>query len=604
MSLNITDVSKIVNLVKDFNLLITSIADFGLLGLGTDYIDQLSEKKQQFSNLGIESVLSPINDFIASFKLRDFESMSSNLFYLYNWTALYSKKLHIMSLSLDIKDESILEKSKESIELFDEKDITFIPLSLIIEQVEDKKKYFELELRWVGLSYLNNNPEIITITTFKDKAFTKYKYDNLFFIQERIKSSFFVNQVVTFNNLINSPIEFKKVGIQLQENTDDPIFNLQYTINTFPSFSTVLAKEQLLEIVDKSPITWLNYNRNCSITQDEKKLLLTIKKEDKTYNIQCDNVYLLMQLYLLNFSGMTVDIVLMGCNYYHQFRDKKYVSCKQDKASTYHAITINQGGENIVTNIQQFNIRINYYFVFDKLLLKFSKPIDSLENIINYLYILQNSQIPKKNPKIKKVLTEIDNYIESIFSFKDKVNSLLTNTDQLLSFTTILEYFENPKMKEVINIIVDYIVNLDKENLKLDSYKKYLVILGIVVKLARERRFLENKQESKIEKFSNMYRMKVSSIESLIVGSIKNKSTSAFQNESENFMKSLSKTLESPGKWTHDIEIEFIISKKLFHKYLNLTIFEKRKLELQTIWLIVHDKGTLFTPLYFYYLLK
>ena len=601
----ITDNSQISKLVKEFNFLITNIADFGLLGLGTDYISHLHSLKEQLSDLGVESISKPIEDFTQGYNTKDYRLMAENLFYLSNWTTLYSKKLQILNLKLDLKDASILDKSKESIELVDEIDITFVPLTLVIEKVQENKTYFELTLRWLGISFQPNNPTNVTITSFIDEAFTKSQYEGLFFVQDRLKSKFFVNQVIQYSNLINAPIQFRKIGINYKENEQIKSLELQYTVNTIPSFSGLLAKDQLNSLLENSPFHYLILNRNCIIEIQEQERSLKITKDSITYYLHCENFYLMIQLFILYFTGISIELMILDCKHYHQYRAKEYLNCSNNSdQNSFHILTMIQGGENIVIGLQQFNIRLNYNFIFDKLLLKYSKNIDSIETVAEYFSYLMNSQIPRKHPKISTSLTEIDLFLNKLFSNNKTFLKFLANPTELTIFSLVIEFLENSQKKELTKKLINYIIHLEKKDLSIEQFKKLLVVLAFLVKIAREHVYMNDEEAIQIQKFVLMFRMKVSSREALIVQIIKTNDINIMQKHIEKFMRIILKQLESFEQLSEEIKESIIIAKSIFNRSLNLTAFDKKMLELRILWRILQEKSPLIDPIFFYYLNK
>ena len=605
-SLNTTDLDKLSKLLYDLDLILNNIADFGILGLAYDYVQQLESLGKKLSDFGIESVQKAVTEFIKGFNTANHDLMAKNLFYLYNWYQLYSRKLHILNLKMELKDESILNKAKESVGLLAENDVTFVPLSIIIKKTTEKNNSFYLNLNWVGVLLKEGTLEVLTLAIFEDECITTYHYDSLYLFYDRLKSKFFINQLILYNQLMNSPILFTNIGTKIitGNSTDEQFIELEYTVNSKTNFSSNYSIDQVKGLITNVPgFRIINYNRNCTITIDETNLVVKFSLDGQDYNIQCGNIYLVRQLFLLNFTGISVNVMLVNCSRFHQFTtiDHSYLDDKNEYKNHYHVVTVNQGGENIVVALQQFNIKLNYTFIFDKIVLKFTAPLDNFESYVKYLFYFKNSQLPKKNPKIQSNLLIIEKFVDEIIENNDKLTKICKDNTKIVIFIFLAKEISILEKKEKFEILLNYIVSLKRSKLNIETFKDYLIALAILVKVGTTYNFIDSEKQTNIIAFSKYFKMKPSSIESLVVKFISNQNIPPLYDPIEKYMKKLTAVEKFVENFLEIKKLDSIILKELFNKQLNISQFERRMLELKISWDIVQKKDSILDPIVFYF---
>ncbi len=603
-----TELDQITKLLADLVFLINNIADFGLLGLAKDYINQLQTIGKKFSDYGIESASKAVNDFVEGFNTGNFSVMANQLFYISNWHRLYSKKIHILDLKLELKDESILDKAKESIELIEEQNITFVPFTIVIDKVQTKSSSYFLSLHWLGVLLKDKGQEVIALSSFQDECVTTFYYDALYLFYDRLKSKFFINQLVQYNQLINSPISFIKVGTKVHVDNPElvlPYIELHNTVNSKANFSSNFSKEQVTALLENIPgFLLVKFDRNCKIDIDEEALFLKLHADENDYIIQCDNKFLLRQLFILHYTGVSVDLLLLQCSIYYQFShvNQNTMHSVSEKSSCYHIITINQGGENIVVALQLFNIKLNYFYFFDKIVLKYDETLDNLESYIQYAYYVQNSQLPKAHPKIKSNFSLIENFLNELFQSIEKLDDYLIDSKKLYLLVILADTIKILDQRAKFNILLTKILKIEKKILNITIFKDYLMSIAILVSIGRNNKFLDQPDQQSLTNFSAFFKMKPSSFESLLVNYISGQDSVALDEPISKFIKKTLLKEKFDPDFNEEEKLIIILLKKIFNKKLDVTLFEKKVIELQTLWDILQKTHSVLDPIFFYYL--
>lgn len=607
MAVDSVEIEQLTKLLNNFGLLINNIADFGLLGLGNDYITQLESFNTKLADYGFDTVAQPIQEFIRGYNTKDYSSMAKQLFYLANWHSLITKKIHILNLKLDLKDESILEGAKESVELLAEENVTFVPLTITITKAESiaKSKSYALSLQWVGVILPDNTSDQVVLSSFSDKCITTFKIDSLYLFYDRLKSDFFINQLVLYNQLINSPITFNKIGTKLithEEENFKPYIELESTINSKTFFSVSGSMDQLQGLIKKIPeATIINFNRKCLIEFEKAKDYFTIKDDTKNYFIHFENKFLLRQLYILHYTGVSVDLMLLECSLYQQFAKENHKQLKDQQVSnkTYHIVTVMQGGENIVIALQQFNLALNYKFVFDKLVLKFTEELTDFESCATYIFYYLNCQIPKTHPKIKANLELVQQYLSNLLQNMQELGELLNNDKKFVFLTLLLEKLELLQDKRTYSLLLGLILNKNKKDINLDQFKVLLIALAFLVQEGVKQKYIASDIQKNLYTFVSYFKMKTGSLESLLVQYITNQDITLYQDPSIKLLKNLFSKMKIKDNLTEDEQLTVLTVKKLFVKMINIPVFQKKAIELNIIWNIINQSNTLLDPILF-----